>query len=1019
MGRSFRPALLTLVLVTAPLTAAVFTQVPPATPDGVRALMAASRGDDAFAVAVQLLAMIEARREVRPADMLEALDLAAQASTLRTRDWGAAVPLAERAVALHESQGSSAAIRAGSWLRLAKLLDRVGRFKDAKDAVDRALPLAEQEWRADAPETADLLVTAAIIEYHVGDPARCIAHGRRGVAVEESRGDTIALSNALRSLGLCFNAITDPESIAAFRKARDVAARLGQQTALARALASMSDSLATWGYPFEGLEAAEQSLRIFRAQPGAPPEWTARVLVRLARVRSEIGDLSGARAALEEALPAFERLAPTDGEYSEAVFVLGRVLHGLGQRTDAREHMARGVRLIRATWGETNPVLAWSLEEFAAAIVDEDRPGAEALAREALAIAERHGQTLQIAPLIMARSVEAADPAAAHGWLQRAYAASRSLTLEDKGVRTALASSFERAGDLSQAWQLWLDAEEVGRARIETLTSGLAERQALLAAAEYRRSLDGLLAMLTRHPDTDRAAGAFDRVIRRRATVLDELVSRRQLAAATAGTVREAWDRLGAARQRLARLIVATAGVRPAILQNARGERDDAERALAVASATFRAHQRRLDVGLKEVRGAVPADAALVAYVRYRDPAFASADRYAAFISRGTAAPALVALGDAVVIDRGVAAVRDQIKREMEAAGVGSRRNERLYADAADALRQRIWDPIETHLGGATHVLIVPDGPLGLLNLGALPGRDGGYLIEGRSMHTVTAERDIVPVTAQSQSSGILAIGNPAYDAGPHIARPTSAARGNTTSSATPPYRGGASRCRPFNEMRFDPLPASRRETADVARIWSASVGRTDSRTLTGIQATETAFKTLAAGHRVLHLATHGFFLDEACAPDSSQSAADASLSFAGLAFAGANRRDAAGQDEDEGILTAEEVAALDLTGTEWAVLSACDTGVGSVQIGEGVLGFRRAFQIAGARTTIMSLWPVSDVVSREWMRRLYGAHFQQRKTTADAVRAATLAGLAARRTRGASTHPFYWAGFVASGDWR
>ena len=117
--------------------------------------------------------------------------------------------------------------------------------------------------------------------------------------------------------------------------------------------------------------------------------------------------------------------------------------------------------------------------------------------------------------------------------------------------------------------------------------------------------------------------------------------------------------------------------------------------------------------------------------------------------------------------------------------------------------------------------------------------------------------------------------------------------------------------------------------------------------------------------------------------------------------------------------MTAEEVASLDLSGTEWAVLSACDTGLGEVAVGEGVVGLRRAFHIAGARTVIMSLWSVEDQSARLWMRELYAARFARHLTTADAMRTAALRVLTARRARGESSHPFYWAGFVAVGDWR
>src|SRR5262245_57374137 len=125
------------------------------------------------------------------------------------------------------------------------------------------------------------------------------------------------------------------------------------------------------------------------------------------------------------------------------------------------------------------------------------------------------------------------------------------------------------------------------------------------------------------------------------------------------------------------------------------------------------------------------------------------------------------------------------------------------------------------------------------------------------------------------------------------------------------------------------------------------------------------------------------------------------------------------GAGADDGILTAEEVAGLNLQGTEWAVLSACDTGVGAITAGEGVFGLRRAFQIAGARTVIMSLWSVDDQATRAWMRALYRARFQRKLSTADALRAASLDVLRDRRARRLGTHPFYWAAFVGAGDWR
>ena len=141
-------------------------------------------------------------------------------------------------------------------------------------------------------------------------------------------------------------------------------------------------------------------------------------------------------------------------------------------------------------------------------------------------------------------------------------------------------------------------------------------------------------------------------------------------------------------------------------------------------------------------------------------------------------------------------------------------------------------------------------------------------------------------------------------------------------------------------------------------------------------------------------------------------------LLLSGLFFAGANlhgdRADSLGAED--GILTAYEVSAMDLAGTELVVLSACETGVGEVAAGEGVYGLRRAFQMAGARTVVSALWPVSDQATAEMMGGLYE---RQDEALPDAMRRIQLEKLDRLRNRGKIDHPFTWGGFIALGDWR
>jgi CHAT domain-containing protein len=179
-------------------------------------------------------------------------------------------------------------------------------------------------------------------------------------------------------------------------------------------------------------------------------------------------------------------------------------------------------------------------------------------------------------------------------------------------------------------------------------------------------------------------------------------------------------------------------------------------------------------------------------------------------------------------------------------------------------------------------------------------------------------------------------------------------------------------------------------------------------------------------------VATHAFFIDGECTPQSGVTGSPLTaggalpyvmrenpLLLSGLVLAGANHHAEAKPGTDDGMLTAEEIAGLDMAGTEWVVLSACETGLGVLHPGEGILGLRRAFAIAGARTLITSLWKVPDAAAQDWMRELYRARFEQRLDTAESMRRASLNLLHRLRERGVDPDPRLWGAFIATGDWR
>ena len=384
-------------------------------------------------------------------------------------------------------------------------------------------------------------------------------------------------------------------------------------------------------------------------------------------------------------------------------------------------------------------------------------------------------------------------------------------------------------------------------------------------------------------------------------------------------------------------------------------------------------------------------------------------------------------------------------------------------------LRRLIWDPIAETVGEAETVLVSPDGILGTVAFQALPGRrTNSYLVEDHRIVTIPVPR-LLPLLMEENpkelpSHVLLAMGGVDYQ---HASaeKPEPKKRDFMTNRLA---QSGSDRAA-SDGQQFDPLSQTREEMRFVANLCKEmfTVDSDDVIQLTGSTATESRFRDLAPHCFHLHIATHGFFADpskkSAFSPESAEEAAgetsstnlpiaqDTSSSgtaassdlpkrrliglnpglLSGLAFAGANREPE--PDQDDGILTAQEISFLPLNGVDTVVLSACDTGLGKVAGGEGLLGVQRAFQISGARTTIASLWNVDDLTTRLLMERFYKNLWEdsgdgQGMSKIDALWEAQLwilrnpdviRGAERVHTQATRTPPYYWAAFSLSGDWR
>jgi CHAT domain-containing protein/Tfp pilus assembly protein PilF len=410
-----------------------------------------------------------------------------------------------------------------------------------------------------------------------------------------------------------------------------------------------------------------------------------------------------------------------------------------------------------------------------------------------------------------------------------------------------------------------------------------------------------------------------------------------------------------------------------------------------------------------EVAKSLPADGVLVEFQRFRPYDGSKPYRqrwgqaeYVALILRPNGAVDAVPLGASAIID---AAVQKGLSASAE-----------NYDDADKVwleLSNRVFKPLLPKLSGSLQWFLSPDGELNRVPFTALPVPDKPGMLLGEAVHLrlLTTGRELIRLKQVARSgSAALVMANPSYD---HQSK-----NGQPTVSQSKSLLG-QSRSADLARTRWRPLPASEQEGKRVATLLNA-------RLLSGSAATTKALQR-QQGPRVLHVATHGFFIaDQEITTsnplgDAQETAnqlkelrGDDPQLRSGVVLAGANQPDA--DPNDDGYLTAAEAVMLNLKGTELVVLSACSTGQGDIRTGEGVYGLQRALSVAGARSTLLSLWKVDDTATAAFMESFYS------RLKAGVGRSDALAATQAEFRKHpipAWRNPYYWAAWQLVGDWR
>jgi CHAT domain-containing protein len=435
-------------------------------------------------------------------------------------------------------------------------------------------------------------------------------------------------------------------------------------------------------------------------------------------------------------------------------------------------------------------------------------------------------------------------------------------------------------------------------------------------------------------------------------------------------------------------------------------EQERLEADLSARSAAFR--EAVAPITIEGVRRGLPTDAVLIEWFRYQhfDPKAKNemtklgAPRYVAYVLRREGEPAAIDLGEAQDIDKLVGEFRAALSDKASSS----------YREVAQELFRKLIKPLQSSLSETNRLLLSPDGAANLVPFAALLDEHGEYLEQRYEISYLTSGRDLMHLEAPAPARGSpVVMADPDY--GPSNSGPP---------SDIGSYRSSDSRSIDLERsgLVFKPLAGTAEEARALQRLLKLDAHDV----LTGADATEEKLKALQ-GPRILHVATHGFFLSDqqlavaALQPISFSAGTptfpldENPLLRSGLALAGANARRSG--DSDDGILTAAEAAQLDLRGTQLVVLSACETGLGEVQQGEGVYGLRRALVLAGAQAQLVSLWKVADAQTQALMVDYY-----QRLLKGEGRSAALRAAQQAMIANPATQHPYYWAAFVPIGNW-
>ena len=723
---------------------------------------------------------------------------------------------------------------------------------------------------------------------------------------------------------------------------------------------------------------------------------------------------------------------------AESLNNIGLLYTRMGRYAEAEEHLQRALRLRDDHYGPDHPFLVYPLTGLGELFtVLGDYEEADAFYHRALAICGIHYDSDHLHTAWCLRGLaESRRFRGLYAEAEEYY--NRALVVEENAMgaeNTAVAEILHfqallhgSTGEYAKALEAYERMLGSRQDFIANQFRGSSEDQKLRFLRIHPLIVNSLFSSALANPSVEAERMALEMVLKGKAVVLEAVAAEKEIAwCSDLPEIREmAGEWLDICGQisdlSITRAMVGDVGTIVWEIDSLGTLKDSLQKQMSVlcSEAALELEARRFDIS--DVAMSIADSAVLCEIVKYEPYDFSATGsdkertgepRYLALTLDHSADISLSDLGKASVIDSLVRLARRIIYDAGSGLDVRSDKITGLETTLRD-VTQRLYDmvfvPIEAALGNRKDLFICPDGELNLLPFEILPRPGGRFLIEDYCISYLSTGRDLLRFEEEPERSdwGLL-IAAPDFDC--------SSAQSDSPDFASVRFDQmtprGVSDC--WSE-EFYPLPSGLAEAESIKKLLETKVGMNVS-LYSGPEAREEVIKTMGDPPYLIHLATHGFFCEDVDVTATRM--VENPLLRSGIALANANGvfRDEGTENSqsEDGILTAFEVSGLNLVGTELAVLSACETGVGDIRTGEGVFGLRRAFQHAGARAVVMSLWKVPDIETGQLMNEFYKCWLGG-ASKKEALRQSALKIIEVNRTNQGHTHPLFWGAFVLVG---